>query len=174
MRAISLNYEAVLRAGTMPVVVLLLSACQPSVENRSLEGTGLAMEDARFHPSDNYLRTAKVSFHNNQFGLAAQNYQKAVEVSPRDVEAWLGLAASYDELRRFDLADKAYQKLMVLGANNPIILNNAGYSQLLRGNLKSARRFLLKAYELDPYNPIINNNIALLGESGATVKRAEL
>ena len=164
-------------AGQLLIIAIfsaILSACQPSIENRSLAGTGMAMEDAKFHPSDEFVRIAKVNFRNNQFGLAAQNYQKAVEIAPQDTEAWLGLAASYDQLRRFDLADKSYERVLVLGANNPIVLNNAGYSQLLRGNLTGARRFLLRAYELDPNNPVINNNIALLGESGKTIKRAEL
>jgi Flp pilus assembly protein TadD len=160
----------------IPILLLatVVSACQPSLENRSLSGSGMAAEDAKFYPSDVYVRTAKVYFHNQQYGLAAKNYQNAVEVAPEDLEAWLGLAASYDELRRFDLSDKAYAKVMTLGANNPIVLNNAGYSQLLRGNLPSARRFLLRAYELDPNNPVIKNNVALLGESGKTIKRADL
>ena len=51
------------------------------------------------------------------------------------------------------------------------MLNNAGYSQLLRGDLPSARRFLLRAYELEPDNPYIQNNLKLLGESEKRVKR---
>ena len=38
----------------------------------------------------------------------------------------------------------------------------------------SARRLLLKAYEIDPENPYIVNNIALLAESGRSLKRASL
>jgi len=131
----------------------------------------MKMEDPQFYPSDDYIRKAKVYFRNENYGLAAQSYQKAVEVTPKDAEAWLGLAASYDHLRRFDLADKAYERVLQLGAKNATILNNAGYSQLLRGDLQSARRFLLKAYELEPDNPYIQNNLKLLGETEKTVKR---
>jgi Flp pilus assembly protein TadD len=99
------------------------------------------------------------------------NYQQAVQVAPKDTEAWLGLAASYDQLRRFDLADQAYQHVMVLGKNNPAVLNNAGYSEMLRGNFASARRFLQRAQELDPQNPYILNNLALLDESGRSIHR---
>ena len=134
----------------------------------------MTMEDAKFYPSDEYIRMAKVNFRNGDYGLAERNYRKAVEVTPKDAEAWLGLAASYDRLRRFDLADNAFEKVLQLGYNNAVVLNNAGYSQLLRGDLKSARRFLLKAYELEPENPYIVNNIALLGESEKSVKRVDL
>ena len=153
---------------------LLVAACQPSAENRLLLESGMTMEDPKFYPSDEYIRMAKVNFRNGDYGLAESNYRKAVEVTPKDAEAWLGLAASYDQLRRFELADNAYEKVLQLGYNNAAVLNNAGYSQLLRGDLKSARRFLLKAYELEPENPYIVNNIALLGQSEKSVKRVDL
>ena len=162
------------------IVLLVLcgsiSACA-SQDNMLLAGPNAKqpapkVEDAAFFPSDDYLRMGKVYFRNESYGLAAQSYQKAVEVTPKDAEAWLGLAASYDHLRRFDLADQAYAKVLQLGSQNAAILNNAGYSQLLRGDLKSARRFLLKAYELDPNNPYIQNNLKLLGESEKSVQRS--
>ena len=165
--------------GALRCVALLflcagVTACT-SQANLLLAGPGSKpgpkVEDAAFFPSDDYLRMGKVYFRNENYGLAAQSFQKAVEVTPKDAEAWLGLAASYDHLRRFDLADQAYDRALHLGAQNAVMLNNAGYSQLLRGNLASARKFLLRAYELEPDNPIIQNNLRLLGESEKSVKR---
>jgi Flp pilus assembly protein TadD len=158
----------------LSLVSALLAGCQPSAENRLLAESGMKMEDPKFYPSDDYLRMGKVHFRNGDYGLAEEKFRKAVEVTPKDAEAWLGLAASYDQLRRFDLADKAYEKVLVLASDNAVILNNAGYSQLMRGNIEGARRFLLRAYELDPNNPYIVNNLALLGESKKTVKRVDL
>ena len=166
-------------AGRCAMLLLLsvgVTACV-SQENMLLAGPNAKqpapkVEDAAFFPSDDYLRMGKVYFRNESYGLAAQSYQKAVEVTPKDAEAWLGLAASYDHLRRFDLADQAYAKVLQLGSQNAVILNNAGYSQLLRGNLASARKFLLRAYELQPDNPYIQNNLKLLGESEKSVKRS--
>ena len=166
------------RAVALSIAVSVLSAvlagCQPSAENRLLAESGMKMEDPKFYPSDDYLRMGKVHFRNGDYGLAEEKFRKAVEVTPKDAEAWLGLAASYDQLRRFDLADKAYDKVLVLAHDNAVILNNAGYSQLMRGNIEGARRFLLRAYELDPTNPYIVNNLTLLGESRKTVKRVHL
>lgn len=173
---VGINMRAPSAGAARRLAVLLLFgtgliACT-SQENKLLAGSGMTAEDAQFYPSDEYIRQAKVYFRNENYGLAAQAYQKAVEVTPKDAEAWLGLAASYDHLRRFDLADQAYERVLALAATNAAILNNAGYSQLMRGNLESARRFLLKAYELEPDNPYIQNNLRLLGESERSVKRS--
>lgn len=162
------------RALMLAVACLFLAGCQPSAENRLLKESEMTLEDPKYFPSDEYVRMAKVHFRNGDFGLAEEKFRKAVEVTPKDAEAWLGLAASYDQLRRFDLADKAYDHVLQLASNNAIILNNAGYSQLMRGNIEGARRFLLRAYDIDPDNPYIVNNLALLGESKKTVKRVAL
>jgi len=37
-----------------------------------------------------------------------------VEKAPRDASAWIGLAASYDHVGRFDLADQAYKQAVLL------------------------------------------------------------
>ncbi len=170
-------FKAVLHSGSLSCAMLLISvglAACTSAENRLLQESAMTLEDPRFYPSDEHVRRGKVYFRNNNFGLAEQSFRRAVELTPKDAEAWLGLAASYDHLRRFDLADKAYAKVLELGQKNAAVLNNAGYSQLLRGDLPSARRFFLKAYELEPENPYIANNLQLLGESEKSVKRTEL
>ena len=85
------------------------------------------------------LSLGKKQYRANNFGLAEKYFRHAAEMHPRDAEAWLGLAASYDRLRRFDLADRAYaQAIGILGPNTEI-LNNQGYSYMLRGDYKRAR-----------------------------------
>jgi Flp pilus assembly protein TadD len=155
-------------------LALLVAGCQGSTENKSLLESGMKLEDPKFYPSDHYVRMGKVHYRNAQYGLAEEEFRKALEVTPNDSEAWLGIAATYDQLRRFDLADKAYLQIAKVAVDDPIVLNNAGYSQLLRGNTASARKFLLRAHELDPDNPYIANNLALLGESKKSVKRVPL
>ena len=82
-----------------------------------------------------------------------------------------GLGASYDRLRRFELADRAYAQAIKLTGPTVPILNNQGYSMMLRGNLKEARRKFLKAYDLDPGNPTVANNLELLNSSYRFVQR---
>ena len=91
-----------------------------------------------------------------------------VELHQRDGESWLGLAASYDRLKRFDLADRAYaQAIKIVGAT-PEILNNQGFSYMLRGDYRRARVTFLEAQSRAPDNPYIKNNLDLLEESVRT------
>ena len=58
-----------------------------------------------------------------------------------------------------------------LGGETVEVLNNQGYSQMLRGNLTVARRKFDKAYSLDPGNAVIANNIELLNGSRTFIER---
>jgi tetratricopeptide (TPR) repeat protein len=115
-------------------------------------------------PNDD-LNRGKKYFRAADFGLAERHFRRAVELHPRDLEAWMGLAASYDRLRRFDLADRAYEQALKIAGQTPEILNNMGYSFMLRGDYRRARETLLQAAAQDPLNPYIRNNLELLEAS---------
>jgi tetratricopeptide (TPR) repeat protein len=111
------------------------------------------------------LNLGKKQFRAANFGLAEQYFRRSVELHPRDLESWVGLAASYDRLRRFDLADRAYDQAKKIGGPNAELLNNWGYSFMLRGDYRRARETLLQARALDPANPYVKNNLELLEAS---------
>ncbi len=148
-----------------------------SAPPRGPETTGSIAADAQVaaaeplapgDPNDD-LNLGKRHYRANNFGLAERYFRRAVEKGPgdtsRDAEAWLGLAASYDRLRRFELADRAYAHAVKILGPTPEILNNQGYSYLLRGDYRHAREKLVAARDLDPGNPYIQNNLDLLAKS---------
>src|SRR6266568_6295875 len=150
-----------------------LAGCQTALAGEAVPTTPTVQDplDAKYYPSDEPLRLGMEHFGRGSYGLAERYFRDAVEKSPKDVTAWVGLAASYDRLRRFDLADRAYAYVLRLRGPTVQILNNQGYSMMLRGNLKEARRIFLKANELDPGNPTIANNLELLNSSYRFVQR---
>ena len=77
----------------------------------------------------------------------------------------MGLAASYDQLRRFDFADRAYDQLLKVAGRKPEIVNNMGYSQLLRGNNKKARELLNEARKHMSDTTVVDANLALLNKA---------
>jgi Flp pilus assembly protein TadD len=115
-------------------------------------------------PSDD-LNMGKKQYRAGNFGLAERYFRRAVETHPRDAEAWIGQAAAYDRLRRFDLADRAYEQVTAIIGPTAEVLNNRGYSYMLRGDYPRARTTLLAAAAKDPKNPYIKNNLELLDKS---------
>jgi Flp pilus assembly protein TadD len=141
--------------------VLMMSGCTTSgVDTTKTTAIQPAAKD--IDTSD--LAQGKAQFRDANYGLAEKHFRKAVELKADNAEAWMGLAASYDELGRFDFADRAYDQLLKVAGRKPQIVNNMGYSQLLRGNRKKAKSLLLeaKAGMADP--TVVDANLALLNK----------
>ncbi|WP_210248941.1 tetratricopeptide repeat protein [Methylobacterium sp. WL64] len=96
------------------------------------------------------------------YGNAERHFRTAVEKNRTDVASWIGLAAAYDNLSRFDLADRAYREAVEIQGETFEIINNRGYSYLLRGDKRRAFKQFERALSLDPSNPVVQNNLHLL------------
>jgi Flp pilus assembly protein TadD len=142
--------------------VVTQPAEQPASDHPVVElsSPGLSGDD----PNDD-VQLGKKYFRSNNFGLAERSYRSAVEKHPRDAGAWVGLAASYDRLRRFDLADRAYAEAIRLIGKTPEVLNNEGFSYMLRGDYTRAHKTLQEAQAKDPANPYVQANLQLLEEA---------
>ena len=156
-----------------------LAACE-TVRDASVEAPVAAAPvdpveeptDVKYYPSDAPVRMGLEHYNRGNYGLSQRYFKDAVEKAPKDVTAWVGLAASYDRLRRFDLADQAYAQAIRLGGETVQILNDQGYSYMLRGDLSRARRKFERAYTLDPTNRTIANNLILLNGSRKFIERS--
>ncbi|MCK7614499.1 tetratricopeptide repeat protein [Roseibium sediminicola] len=164
------------RFPVIAVLLVSLSGCQSgSLADLSTYGdksfTNDDLSNVAYYRDDELLKQGQVQFKAKNYGKAYSIYKKAVEVYPKDPVAWIGYAASADMVGRFDSADQGYRVLAGMIPGRPEYLNNVGYSYLLRGNLMAARRYFLKAYEIDPKNPTTVNNLQLLGNSVSFAKR---
>jgi Tfp pilus assembly protein PilF len=129
--------------------------------------------DVRYFRSDEPLKLAQEYFNRGDFGNAERYFREAAEKAPQDPLAWLGLAASYDRLARFDLAAQAYDRVQKICGESPELLNNLGYSYMLQGKLKTAQVKFEKALSMDPVNPVILNNMRLLEASYQFIQQEE-
>jgi Flp pilus assembly protein TadD len=145
------------------MVALALAGCvtDGAVETTATVASAPPASRAPDQPKDD-LALAKDHFRARNYGLAELHFRRAVERAKGDAEAWLGLAASYDQLKRFRLADRAYAQALALMGPRPELLNNRGYSYLLRGDLAKASRDLSEAQALDPDDERIRNNLKTL------------
>jgi Flp pilus assembly protein TadD len=162
--------------GPITLLVLLgLAACNGGPGQLSLDRP---VEDPVFGslPAEKSIEIGKRYYLHGQYGLAEQAFRQAAEQDHNNAEAWLGLAASYDRLRRFDRARQAYDAVVKLAGRTPTILNNLGYHYFLSGDRARARETLVAALRADPENEYIRNNLALVAgerpaaEWGASVR----
>jgi Flp pilus assembly protein TadD len=127
--------------------------------------TAAEISDIGNYTAETALVEARAHFRNNNYGYSAAFYKRVVELSPNDPEGYVGLGASYDRLRRFDLADRVYAALYELSGATAQYYNNVGYSYLLRGKLSEALANFRKAQKLDPENVVIANNLQILQDA---------
>lgn len=127
--------------------------------------------DLKFLPSDESRKLGLEHFNRGDYGTAERYFRDAVEKVPRDSTAWVGLAATYDRIGRFDFADRAYRSAIKLVGETTEILNNLGYSYMLRGQFVTARRYMMKAYAREPNDPTIANNLQLLESIAPPTRR---
>lgn len=160
------------------VLMPALGACQTDGLQGLVESFGPAPTptveqpaNVQYHASDEPLRLGLEYFNRGEFGNAERYFRDAVEKTPKDATAWVGLAATYDRIGRFDLADRAYANAVRLVGYTTEILNNQGYSYMLRGDYKAVRKKFLQAQAREPDNPTIVNNLKLLDGSGRAVRR---
>ena len=151
-----------------------VAAMPPAVadaDGKATTPTVQEADDVKYYRSDEPLRMGIEHFNRGNYGIAERYFRDATEKAPKDPTAWIGLAASYDRIARFDLADRAYAYAIRLVGETTEILNNQGYSYMLRGNLNAARRKFMQAYEREPNNRTIANNLQLLNASSRFVQR---
>ena len=158
-----------MRVGVPRLLVLaacaaLLAGCETASQLNDATGSVTAGGEVLGEDPKDDLSLGKKHYQEQNYGLAEKHFRRVVEAQPRTAEAWVGLAASYDRLRRFDLADRAYQQATGLLGPTPEILNNEGFSYMLRGDYKTARKKLLAAQAKDPESKFIQNNLDLLAE----------
>jgi Flp pilus assembly protein TadD len=126
----------------------------------------------RMPQADEDVTLGKQQYRAGNFDAAAKAFSRAANRHPRDSEAWLGLAAAYDRLRQFELADSAYDQATLIDGQTAEILNNQGYSYMLRGDLTRARVKLTAAKAKDPANRYVANNLQLLAQAQNKTKTA--
>ncbi len=143
----------------MIAAAFALAGCQA---NQIDQNTTKAIDTVVTDISAADLKAGKEQFLEANYGLSEKKFRKAVELRGDNAEAWMGLAASYDQLGRYDFAERAYQQLFKISGRKPQIVSNYGYSQMLRGNKKEAKKLFQEAAKAMPENPRIIANLKLL------------
>ncbi len=141
---------------------LALAGCQTTADDPGLARNPDTAVELTLPAANEANALGRAQLAAGNAGMAERHFRNAVEADRTDGASWIGLAAAYDNLGRFDLADRAYERAVALRGETLEILNNRGYSYLLRGDGRRALAMFRRALALDPENAVILNNIRLL------------
>jgi Flp pilus assembly protein TadD len=154
------------------MISVALSGCAATHQDGFM--TASLDESTSLPVSSDLVRRGQRQFTDGNYGSANGDFAKSTETDALNADAWLGLAASYDQIGRFDEANRAYAKVQELIGSTSSVLNNMGYSYLLRGKLDKSQATLEAAYRLEPANPFILNNIDILNKRLAELGQPQL
>ncbi len=121
----------------------VLASGKPEVLGRAHQGKGLSL-----------LRGSRPR-------LALEPLKAAVAADPGLWRAWNGLGLLHDADGAWDLADEAYGKALLASHGAAEVLNNHGYSRLLRGQPTQAAALFIKALRARPGMPRAEANLRL-------------
>jgi tetratricopeptide (TPR) repeat protein len=152
----------------MTLASCLLSACVTVAPDVDPVGSNYERIEVPPVPGDPVVQ-ARRAFAAGNYAHAARYFEQALERDPERKDALLGVAASYDQIGRFDLSDPVYEKASVVMPGDPALYNNMGYSHLLRGDLQNAQAYFAQAAKSTPGNPTIDGNRRLLVEVARNV-----
>ena len=140
------------RAATAAIVAIGLMGCQPTVTPTPVPNaiTGQNPGDVKYYPSDEPVKLGIQRFYEGNYRLAQQYFQNAVEKTPKTRPPgsdWRRATIDWGD----SILPIAAMRLRPNWWVTPrIILNNEGYSYMLRGDLRKARAKFDAALRLDP------------------------
>jgi hypothetical protein len=152
-------------------LTLLLGGCAAGAgEGRPV----LAMDGQHLDASDPVERGRALVL-TGQYGLAIEELSDAVTQDPGNARALSLLAVSYAQVKRFDLADRYHAQALEIDPSSVIVLNNWGYSYLVRGDGSRATDLLARAAAANDGRPIVTANLALArGDNAGTSPSSEV
>jgi protein O-mannosyl-transferase len=97
-----------------------------------------------------YSNMGMLFFEKKDYAKSIEIYQKAIALDSNFDDAYLNLGSVYGNLQQFDLAIKNFKKGLQFRPNDPTLYFYIGISYRSLKNDVESKKYLDKAYELDP------------------------
>jgi hypothetical protein len=109
------------------------AAATNGVEVRPIANPG-----SKLRPGADLLADAKGQLAIGNVGLALEGFRKAARDFPDNPEAYAGMAACYETMRRYDLAEMKYQEALALAPHSPVLLGRLAAALDAQGKSEAA------------------------------------
>jgi len=96
------------------------------------------------------------------YDKAAENYGRAIEENPLQIEAYANLAGLYNNEKKYDKAMELCEKAMAIDPTNAEVYNNLALAYYYKGNAPKAVELLEKSVSLKPDNAVARQNLEII------------
>lgn len=110
--------------------------------------------------ADVYISSGRMYELKGDFATASQQYERALQVAPNDLNAMVSLARLHDRQGKFDAAIQMYQRAANAHPQSPLVHNDLGLCFARHQQLDKSARELAAATQLQPQNAMYRNNYA--------------
>jgi len=128
----------------------------PARENPS------ALLESREIQPETHLAAGRLHESEQQFALAVEQYQKAIELKPDFVEAYNRLGNLLVRLNRYEEAEKAYTRAIEIAPKQAHLYNNLGFCYSLQRRWDEAEKMFTQAVTLNPTFARAHVNLAMV------------
>jgi tetratricopeptide (TPR) repeat protein len=128
---------------------LLLTVSAIGCTHSKLAVRSLPVPESASTADEASLAKGRMLFARGEFALAADAFQKAARYDPKSADAYNGLAASYDQLGRYDLSRRYYELALAQSPEDGRVLRNFARSMLRQGDQLAARKLIAEAAALE-------------------------
>ena len=104
------------------LVASLLAAAGCAATPNGVEIRPIADPASKLRPGADRLADAKGQLAIGNVGLALEAFRSVARFYPDNAEAYVGMAACYEQMRRFDLAQSKYEAALALAPRDPELL----------------------------------------------------
>jgi len=125
--------------------------------------------------TDILLAAARAHIADNNAFFAIDPLQHVIELRPKDWQAYSLLGVAYDQTKRPDEAQTAWNQALALSPDNPAVLTNMAMAKVTRGDFTGAEPLLRTAVAQPGVTVQIRQNLALvLGLEGKMTEAESL
>lgn len=160
------NLRNALKATLLAGVALVAAGCTADWSNGETANYKWTQNPPVQASSQDPYALGKKQFADGLYGMALKSFRVALVREPRSLDRLNAVAATYDKLGRFDLAERYYAQALGVEPNSVQTLNNIGYSFLMQKDYVSARYYLDQAAKEarteDKYIGVVGANLVSL------------
>ena len=128
---------------------------------------------SKLRPGADRLADAKGQLAIGNVGLALEGFRGVARIYPDNAEAYIGMAACYEQMRRFDLAESKYQAALALDPRNATLLGRLAAALDQQGKADEAAGVRSEIAALQSASTVLEQAQAELDVAPATLAPAQ-